>query len=231
MDKALLESNYRDVMNRGEAAAARAGRPPGSWRLVAVTKTVSAEVAAALLELGARELGENRVQELVSKRAALAGRGGVWHMIGHLQRNKVRKVAGEVAFIHSVDSRRLADEIQRVAASRGVRQEVLLEINVAAEESKFGVSPQEAAVLAAEINGLGNVALAGLMTMAPIVGDPEETRPLFARLRLLGEEMATQGFFDREPFELSMGMTQDFEVAIEEGATIVRVGSALFRGL
>ncbi len=223
--------NYRNVISRGETAAARAGRPPGSWRLVAVTKTVSAQTAAALFDLGARELGENRVQGLVSKQYALSGKGVVWHMIGHLQRNKVKKVVGEAALIHSVDSERLADEIERVASTRDVVQDVLIEVNVAGEESKYGISPEDASALAAGIGKMEHVRLRGLMTMAPIAEDAEEVRPLFRRLKALGGQMAAEGLLPDKDYDLSMGMTQDFEVAIEEGATIIRVGSALFAGL
>jgi len=229
--KAILAENYRTVLDRAAAAAARAGRAADSWRLVAVTKTVSADLAAALVELGSTDLGENRVKELLAKQQALSGFDVRWHMIGHLQRNKVKKVAGSVELIHSVDSERLAAEIEKVAARLEITQNVLLEVNVSGEESKYGLVPENAPPLAAKIGGMDHLTLKGLMTMAPIVDEAEKTRPLFARLRDLGERMAAEGLFEGPSFELSMGMTQDFEVAIEEGATIIRVGSALFEGL
>ncbi|MCD6405367.1 MAG: YggS family pyridoxal phosphate-dependent enzyme [Planctomycetes bacterium] len=231
MDREILAANFESVIHRAGEAAQRAGRPEGSWRLISVTKTVSWEVAAALVELGARDLGENRVQELLSKQEALSGKPVRWHMIGHLQRNKVRKVAGRVELVHSVDSPRLAEEIDRVAGAGGVVQDVLIEVNVSGEESKWGISAGEARELAAALGQMRHVNLAGLMTMAPIVSDPQETRPVFRNLRKLGDQLAAGGLFDREPFDLSMGMTQDFEVAIEEGATLIRVGSALVKGI
>ncbi len=227
----LVERNYHRVIDRAAAAAARRDRSEDSWRLVAVTKTVSPETAAALAAIGVRDLGENRVNELTSKLRALGGLDVRWHMIGHLQRNKVKKVVGHVDFIHSVDSERLAAEIERVAAPLEVVQKVLLEVNVSGEGSKYGIAPEEAQRLAESLASMKYVALRGLMTMAPIVDDAEKTRPLFAALRDLGLMMAQAGLFGRSDFELSMGMTQDFEVAIEEGATMIRVGSALFEGL
>lgn len=227
----ILAENRRRVIERAEAAASRAGRTADSWRLVAVTKAVSADLAAALVDLGAADLGENRVNELVSKQQALGELEVRWHMIGHLQRNKVKKVAGRVELIHSVDSERLADEIEKVAGALEIAQKVLLEVNVSGEEAKYGLTGENAPRIGENIAAMAHVTLEGLMTMAPIVDDAQETRPLFARLRELGERMAADGLFAGDGFELSMGMTQDFEVAIEEGATMIRVGSALFRGL
>ncbi len=231
MDKERLAANYRDVMDRAARAAERAGRPAGSWRLVAVTKTVDADTAAALVSLGAPDLAENRVQALVAKQSALAGLDVRWHFIGHLQTNKARKVAGKVVLVHGVDSLRLAEAIDAAAAKAGVVQDVLLEVNVSGEESKLGLAAEEAPRIAADARSLAGVRVVGLMTMAPIAGDAEETRPVFRALRELGARMSADGLFAREGFELSMGMTQDFEVAIEEGATLIRVGSALFAGV
>ena len=231
MSEPTLADNLASVLGRASAAAERAGRLPRSWRLVAVTKTVSPGLAAALADLGAADLGENRVQDLLAKRDALAGRAVRWHLIGHLQTNKVRKVVGAVDLIHSVDSLRLAGEIEKAAAAIAFLQEVLLEVNVSGETSKFGLALADAASVAAGVAELPHVRLVGLMTMAPIVDDPEKTRPLFGRLRRLAGEVAARGLFARSPYELSMGMTQDFEVAIEEGATLIRVGSALFEGI
>ena len=231
MDKDRLASNYRRVLSRARAAAARAGRPEDSFRLVAVTKTVSCSVASALVDLGARDLGENRVQELLSKQSALTGAPASWHLIGHLQTNKARKVAGRVSLVHSVDSVHLAEALDDAASNASATQDVLLEINVAGEASKFGLRPDEAPAVASALRSLPRLRLLGLMTMAPIVENPEETRPFFRALRQLADTMSAAGLFALERYELSMGMTQDFEVAIEEGATLVRVGSALFEGV
>jgi len=231
MNEGRLAQNYNSVLSRASAAAQRAGRLPASWKLVAVTKAVSADAAAALFDLGARDLGENRVQDLLQKMDALARKKVRWHLVGHLQTNKVRKVVGGVTLIHSVDSLHLASEIDRAAADKGIVQDALLEVNVSGEQSKFGLAPEEALNLAARIRELHHVRLLGLMTMAPIVDDPEKTRPVFAALRDLADRISDAGGFARLPYELSMGMTQDFEVAVEEGATLIRVGSALFEGV
>jgi pyridoxal phosphate enzyme (YggS family) len=231
MDRDRLAANYNAVLARAAEAATRAGRAGESWHLVAVTKTVTAEVAGALAELGARNLGENRVDELLRKREALAGKQVRWHLIGHLQTNKVRKVVGAADLIGSVDSVRLAEEIERVASARGARQDILLEVNISGEESKYGLWAAAAEEAAAQLGNLPHVRLCGLMTMAPIVANPEETRPVFRGLRELAEKIAAGGHFAEGRYELSMGMTQDFEVAIEEGATLIRVGSALFEGV
>jgi hypothetical protein len=227
----VLTSNYRSVLDRARAAAARAGRADGSWRLVAVTKSVGADVAGALADLGAPDLAENRVQDLLEKQAALAGKTVRWHLIGHLQTNKAKKVVGKVALIHGVDSLRVAEALESAAQDLGVAQDVLLEVNVAGEESKFGPAPDEAADVAVSLAAFSSVRVVGLMTMAPIVDDPEKTRPVFRGLKSLAEEIASRGVFATDRYELSMGMTQDFEVAIEEGATLIRVGSALFKGI
>jgi len=231
MDTERLEKNYRRVLDRAMAAAERAHRPRESWRLVAVTKEVGDEAAAALYELGAAELGENRVKELLRKREALSELNVRWHMIGHLQRRKARDIVGIVELIHSVDSPRLAREIEKRAANAGAAQKVLLEVNVSGEESKYGLTAPGAYDLAREMQDYRYTRPAGLMTMAPIVEDAGQTRPIFRNLRELGERLADEGLFAGPEFELSMGMTQDFEVAIEEGATIIRVGSAIFEGV
>jgi len=231
MDLNALKSNLRSILDRATAAASRAGRGADSVRLVAVTKTVTADVAKALADFGAADLGENRVQDLLDKKAALAGKAIRWHMIGHLQTNKVKKVIGEVALIHSVDSLRLAEEIESAAERIGVVQDVLLEVNVSGEESKSGLAPGETHDVAASLRAFSNVRVLGLMTMAPIVDNPEDTRGVFRGLRELADAIALDGCFAGARYELSMGMTQDFEIAVEEGATLIRVGSALFHGV
>ena len=205
-------------------AAARAGRSPGEVTLVAVSKTFPLDVVKAAFELGITDLGENRAQELKQKVAAL-GSGPTWHFVGHLQTNKVKQVLGAASLIHSVDRFGLAEAIDRRARALDIKQRVLLEVNVSGEGSKHGVAPQSLMRLAEEVSELASLEVQGLMTMAPFSDDPENSRPYFAELRELGAEL-TSLLPGAE--ELSMGMTRDFEVAIEEGATLVRIGEAIF---
>jgi len=224
MNNNFITENLKRINENITAAAARAGRNADDITLIAVTKTIPAEVlqsyAPALLAGGVRHLGENRVQELVDKQPQIDG--FTWHMIGSLQRNKVKFVVGadNVALIHSVDSLRLAEEIGRIAANRQVVADVLVEINIAAEDSKHGVSPADAKALVEQVAALPNVAVKGLMTVAPFVDDPEDNRPLFRTMAELNGDCGL-------PL-LSMGMTNDYQVAIEEGATMVRIGTAIF---
>jgi pyridoxal phosphate enzyme (YggS family) len=228
--EAILKANLDDVRGRMAAACGRAGRKPEDALLVAVTKTVSPQAIQALARLGATDIGENRVQDALRKHEALGGSLGLrWHMIGHLQSNKVRQALPVFEMIHSVDSLHLAAEVSRRAEPAKRTVPILIEVKTSGEESKFGVAPTELPALLDGIAPLQGVRVEGLMTMAPIVEHAEEARPCFAALRELAEKArAATGL----PLtHLSMGMTQDFEVAIEEGATLVRVGSALFRGL
>lgn len=224
-----IRSNLREVRERMAAAAARSGRPAEAVRLVAVTKTVGVDTIRALVEAGQRDLGENRPQQLRDRAAALAGADVAWHLIGHLQRNKVKYVVPTAALIHSVDSAALAEAVSRRAEQEGRRARCLLEVNVSGEAAKSGVRPEAAAALATAAAALGGVEVAGLMTMAPLVEDAEATRPVFAGLRETLERVNREADLPRPLTELSMGMTQDYEVAIEEGATLVRVGTALLR--
>lgn len=226
-----LSENLAGVRGRIAEACRRSAREAGSVRLVAVTKSVDIESARMLAELGQKDLGENRVQELARKEEALRGTGIRWHMIGHLQTNKVKKALAATRFIHSVDSVRLAAEVSRHAGEMGIEPEILLEVNVSGEEAKSGLRASEAAETAGEIGRLANLRLVGLMTMAPIAENPEETRPVFAGLRELARKIGGMKLPGVEMRELSMGMSQDYEVAVEEGATLVRVGSALFEGV
>lgn len=223
MNPASLAGNIAAVRARMRAAAERAARSSDEVRLVAVTKTFGLDVLEAALRAGLRDLGENRAQELKQK-AAIMGEAPRWHFIGHLQSNKARHVVG-VTLIHSVDRFGVAEAIARRARARGLVQDVLVEVNVSGESTKHGVEPARALGLAAEVDSLEGVEVKGLMTMAPWGDDPEASRPFFRDLRELGE-----GLRHRFPqaTELSMGMTRDFEVAIEEGATIIRVGEAIF---
>jgi len=229
LSKERLLANLRDVRDRIAAAAARSGRPASAVRLVAVTKTVSIDTIRLLVRAGQKNLGENRPQQLRDRAAALTDLDITWHMIGHLQRNKVKYVVPTAAMIHSVDSLALAEEIGKRAHAAGARAACLLEVNVSGEASKSGVSPAEAPALASAAAALPGIDLAGLMTMAPIAEDAETVRPVFVGLRELRDRINRETSLPRPLTELSMGMTQDYEVAVEEGATIVRIGTALFQ--
>lgn len=214
------------VRQRMEAACARAGRPVESVTLVAVTKTVEPEVAADLLALGVSDFGENRPQELRRKAAAVPA--GRWHLIGHLQRNKVDKTLPLAALIHSVDSQRLLDAIEAEALRQERTVGVLLEVNCSGEDAKQGFEPDQVLALADKLRGLKQVRVRGLMTMAALTDDPEHARPAFRRLG--GVAVSLRSALAGTPHtvdQLSMGMSGDFEVAIEEGATLIRVGSTL----
>jgi pyridoxal phosphate enzyme (YggS family) len=227
-------ANLRDVRDRIDAAAARSGRSARAVRLVAVTKTVSEDIIRVLTGAGQKDLGENRAQQLRDRAADLADLRAAWHMIGQLQRKNVKYVVGAAAMIHSVDSLALAEEIGRRAsaatgrAGRATPIPCLLEVN-SGEEQKAGVEPAEAPAFARAIAATPGISLVGLMTMAPLAETSETVRPIFAALRELLTRINREAALPRPLTELSMGMTQDYEVAIEEGATIVRVGTALFR--
>lgn len=211
------------VRERIGAACARSGRDPAAVRLVVVSKTVPVERIRPLLEHDHTLLGENRVQEALAKMPELPGAS--WHLVGHLQRNKARHAVGVFELIHSVDGAKLALELDRRAESAGVRQAILAEVNLAAERTKFGVAESDLPELLDTILPLKHVELRGLMTIPPPPDSPEHSRAWFARLRELAERESTR--LGLALPELSMGMTDDFEVAVEEGATLVRVGRAI----
>jgi pyridoxal phosphate enzyme (YggS family) len=241
-----LKERYDAVRARIDAAAQRAGRRGEDVILVAVTKNASIEQIRRLVAMGHVDLGENRVQALSQHAAqveeylqrqhelrtsghAKLPRRVRWHMIGHLQRNKVRKVLGMVRLIHSVDSLRLAEEIQAAAPSRVDEPvEVLVQVNVAGEKQKFGIAPAAAMHLIEQIDTMFNLRVRGLMCLAPFVEDPEEARPVFQRCRELYNDIRRDGVGGERFDILSMGMTNDFEVAVECGANIVRIGTAIF---
>lgn len=225
MSPSGLAERFREVRQRIDDACARAGRDPRSVQLVAVSKTVAAARVRELFELGQTIFGENRVQEAVTK-IAEAGPGPRWHLIGHLQRNKARHAAGAFELIHSVDGAELAAELSRRAAAAGLVQPVLIEVNVAGETSKHGVDPRELGALVEGVAALPNLRLLGLMCVPPVVDRPEDARRWFAGLRELRDAAAARAGHALP--ELSMGMTDDFEIAVEEGATLVRVGRAIF---
>jgi pyridoxal phosphate enzyme (YggS family) len=220
----LIADNLAAIRARIAAAATAAGRRPEDVTLVAVTKEVDAARAGEAIAAGVTDVGENRVQELRNKQAALAGATVRWHMIGTLQRNKVPLVVGNVTLIHSVDSPRLADAIGKRASAEGRTQEVLLQVNAGGEKTKHGVDPADALDAARGLLEMEGLRLRGFMTIAP-AGDARAARHAFRTLRGLRD-----GLLERAPdaSELSMGMSEDFEMAISEGATIVRIGSAIF---
>lgn len=225
-----LELRIKRVRERIAEAALRKGRNPEEIILVAVTKTVEPERIMAAAELGIEHFGENRVQEALEKIPRinfLLKRPVTWHMVGHLQTNKVPKAIRLFDFIHSVDSVRLALELSKRASAQGKTIPILLEVNVSGEATKFGFPPEEMEKAVPEILVLPGLSLQGLMTIAPIVKDPEEARPYFTRLRELRDKLAEK-FPQASWKHLSMGMTDDFEVAVEEGATMVRIGRAIF---
>ena len=235
MDRAkvreVLSRNLANVRGRIAEACGRVGRDPAEVILVVVTKTVSLEIIEALAELQVRDVGENRVQALLERALGLRHLGLRWHMIGHLQRNKVRKALPLTYLIHSVDSLRLAETVNRVAGEEDGPSEVLLQVNVSGEEKKFGLEPAGALDLVRRADRLPNLRIIGLMTMAPFVSDPETVRPVFVRLRELAEQLRREAPPAVRMRHLSMGMTQDYAQAVEEGATIVRIGTAVFKGL
>lgn len=225
VDAAEMVARWGEVLGRMAAAARRAGREPGDVRLVAVSKLHPAGAVRALYEAGQREFGENYVQEAEAKMAALPS-DILWHFIGHLQTNKVRNVAGRFSLIHGIDSLRLARSLHDRAHSLGVVQDVLVQVNLAGESQKSGVLEAELPPLAEFLAGSASLRWRGLMLMPPFFDDPERARPWFARLRGLAESLRA-GLGLPLP-ELSMGMTGDFEAAIEEGATLVRIGTRIF---
>ena len=219
--------NYKEVEQRVEAACMRAGRSRKDVTLIAVSKTKPVSMIEELLPLGVTEFGENKVQELTAKAEILPSTLN-WHMIGHLQRNKVKYIVDKACLIHSVDSLRLAEEISKEAEKKQVIANILIEVNVAEEESKFGVSTTEVIPLLEKISLLPNIAVHGLMTIAPYVENPEENRWIFQKLKNLSIDIKGKNFDNVTMDVLSMGMTGDYEVAIEEGATHVRVGTGIF---
>ncbi len=222
-----IKLNLEDIRNRIAQAAEKSGRKAEDITLVGVTKTIDPQRIQQLVDLGVTNLGENKVQEICEKHPVITGNPS-WHMIGHLQTNKVRQVIDKVTMIHSVDSLRLAQEIEKRAEMMGLVVPVLLEVNMGGEETKSGVSENETYALAKSVAEMPHVCLKGLMTVAPFVENQEKNRNLFRKMRNLFIDI--RGKFDHNSSItfLSMGMTNDYEVAIEEGANIVRIGTGLF---
>lgn len=227
LKKKDLEAGIATVLATIRRSAIDANRDPSAIRLVAVSKTVSDEHVLQAHELGLQIFAENRVQQLL-KRFETLPRTICWHFIGHLQTNKVKSLVGRIPLIHAVDTLRLAQRIDEAARGSDVIQDVLLEVNISGEDSKFGFNATRLLQASAELGVLSNVRVRGLMTMAPYTDDEEVIRSCFRSLRLLLGELNAGGFY-REPLrELSMGMTNDYRIAIAEGATYLRIGTALF---
>ncbi len=223
----MIKENMAQVSERIEKACQKVHRDPQEVTLIAVSKTKPIEMLQEAYEAGARDFGENKVQELMDKIPALPA-DIRWHMIGHLQRNKVKYIIDKVYLIHSVDSLKLAEEISKEALKHHVTANILVEVNVAGEESKFGTSLKEAEDLVLEIAKLPGICVKGLMTIAPFVEDGEENRKYFRILKQLSVDILQKNNDNSIGNILSMGMTGDYEVAVEEGATYVRVGTGIF---
>lgn len=223
----MIRENLVSVQKNIEKSCERAGRNTEDVRLIAVSKTKPVEALKEAYEAGCRDFGENKVQELTEKYEELP-KDIRWHMIGHLQRNKVKYLVGRVYMIHSVDSVKLAEEISREAVKKNVTVPILVEVNVAGEESKFGTSVREAEMLVREIAALPGISVRGLMTIAPYVEKEEDNRQYFVNLRQLSVDIKKKNIDNVCMDVLSMGMTGDYTVAVEEGATYVRVGTGIF---
>jgi hypothetical protein len=227
----IIEKNLAELQERIDSACSRYIYNQKSVELVISTKYVEADIIKTLSELGISCIGENRLQDTERKIEELNDLDLKWHMFGHLQRNKVKKAVRIFDLIHSVESVTLANEINKESEKLEKNTRILVEVNVSGEETKYGLSPEEAIPFLCEINNLERIKVEGLMTMTPIVDDPEICRPMFKGLRELSERIRDENIQNIEMNILSMGMTQDFEVAIEEGANLVRVGSAVFEGI
>lgn len=223
----LVQEQLQEVTTRIKAACERVGRDPSEVTLVAVSKTKPVEMIREAYDAGAREFGENKVQEMMEKYDKLPD-DIHWHMIGHLQRNKVKYLIGKTCLIHSVDSYRLAQEISAQSVKHETDTDILIEVNIAGEETKFGLSREETISLVEEAAKLPRIHIKGLMVVAPFVDDPEDNRPYFKEIKELSVDIASKKIDNVTMCMLSMGMTGDFEVAIEEGATLVRVGTGIF---
>lgn len=224
----MIKDNAKRILDDIYETAVKAGRNPEEITLVGVTKTVTAKEAKELMDAGVKTLGENRVQSLLDKYETLRDEP-VWHLIGHLQTNKVKYIADKVTMIHSVESLKLSEEIDRQFQKHGRVAEILLQVNISGEESKFGVTPEEAYLLAEKMAAFQNLKVCGLMTMAPLTATPKETREIFAGLQKLSVDIEAKKYDNVCMRHLSMGMSGDYREAIYEGATLVRIGSALFK--
>lgn len=223
----MIQENLKAVEQVIEDSCRKSNRERQDVTLIAVSKTKPVSDLKVAYEAGIRDFGENKVQELLEKIPRMPS-DIRWHMIGHLQRNKVKYIIDKAAMIHSVDSLRLAEEISQEAVKKGVEMDILIEVNVAGEESKFGVSPEETPELVQQIAVLPSIHIRGLMTIAPFIEDPEGNRELFRKLKQLSVDIEGKNIDNVNMSVLSMGMTGDYSVAVEEGATMIRVGTGIF---
>jgi len=224
-----LGERFANIRVRIKKTLDRCGRPSDDVTLIAISKTHPASVVAQAIQIGASDLGENRVQEAESKILEVGRNKARWHLVGHLQANKARRAVKLFDVIHSLDSVELAQRLDRLCAEEGVANlSVLIQVDLAKEATKSGVVKSDVRALASEIHGSSHLRLLGLMTLPPFFDDPNEARPFFRQLSILRDDLRNQGVFGQTRGELSMGMTHDFEVAIEEGATMVRIGTAIF---
>lgn len=223
----MLAENLQEVEKKIQEACKKANRSREEVTLIAVSKTKPVSMLQEVYNLGVRDFGENKVQELSEKYPQMPS-DMTWHLIGHLQRNKVKQVIDKASLIHSVDSIRLAETIENEAAKKDIVVDILLEVNVAEEESKFGLKVEEVLPVVEQIATFPHVRIKGLMTIAPFVENPEENRTVFARLQKLSVDIAKKNIDNVSVDILSMGMTNDYQVAIEEGATMIRVGTGIF---
>ena len=223
----MLKENLKEVQENILKACEKSGRNPEDVTLIAVSKTKPVPMSQEIYDENIRDFGENKVQELVEKYDELP-QDIKWHMIGHLQRNKVKYIVDKVCLIHSVDSYRLAEEINIQAKKKNITVPILVEVNIAEESSKFGIHAEDAIALVEQIAQLENVRIKGLMTIAPLVENPEDNRQYFRNIRQLSVDIAAKNIDNVSMNVLSMGMTGDYMVAIEEGATMVRVGTGIF---
>jgi pyridoxal phosphate enzyme (YggS family) len=228
LDPAALRARLADVRDRIARAAGRAGRDPSSVRLVAISKTFTADHIRAAADCGQVDFGENKVQEALPKMERTGDLHLRWHLVGHLQSNKARKAASVFDVVHSVDSAALAARLDEAAGASTRRLDWLIQVDLAGEATKHGASAADVVTLCEHAANLANARLAGLMILPPAVDNPVQARPYFRALRELRDELAARGADQRMLGQLSMGMSHDFEVAVEEGATMVRVGTAIF---
>lgn len=222
-----IRDHLNEVRENIQKACEKAGRSPQEVTLIAVSKTKPLFMLEEAYEAGARDFGENKVQEILEKHPKMP-EDARFHMIGHLQRNKVKQVLPHAVLIHSVDSYRLAEQISQEAGKLGITAKILLEVNVAKEESKFGMMPEDVEEMAGQIAALPHLQIEGLMTIAPFVDDQEKNRPVFRKLYQLSVDIKKKNIDNVNMSVLSMGMTGDYQVAVEEGATMIRVGTGIF---
>ncbi|MDD4439223.1 MAG: YggS family pyridoxal phosphate-dependent enzyme [Tissierellia bacterium] len=223
-----IRENIDDIMKRVENTCKKIGRAPKDITVIAVSKTVDSERAKEAVEAGINNLGENRVQELIKKYDELKDIDIKWHMIGHLQKNKVKYILDKAVLIHSVESLSLAEEINKRAEKNNLTANVLIELNIGGEESKFGINEENVYDFIVSLEQFDNIRVLGLMTVAPFCENPEDVRWVFKTMKNIYDKISTMNLKNTEMKYLSMGMTNDFEIAIEEGSNIIRIGTAIF---